>query len=157
MLRGDSARPDYFQSRFVADQHLGAFGDANNQGVIGIRAKLPQAFFLDLQTLIGSIQRDPQLVRPSGQELLKNRWIGGRLVAQARGQKQIVVREDRQGAVTDAGINLDVQRGAFNRNRSRGYHCRRQRQHRDWCSGMSVGRHGDGRVSYITAAAGRTS
>src|SRR5260370_29130372 len=55
---------------------LGAAGDANGEGVFGVGANFAEAFFFGLQTFVGAIERDAELVGPGGERVLDMGRLG---------------------------------------------------------------------------------
>ena len=138
MLCPNAARPDNFQRRLAADEHLRAFGYTDGQSVVAIRAKFPQAFFFGLQAFVGAVKGDAELVRSGRQEAFQAHGVHGRLVTQAGCQQQVVVRKNRKGAVGDGGVNLDAQGSPLRGNGDGRRHRRRPRQRWNGDVQMSV-------------------
>jgi hypothetical protein len=106
-LWSNGTRPNDFEGGFAADEHFGALADADGQGVLGVGVKLAQTFFFDLQALVSSIEGHAELVRSRAKEALETHRVSSRVFAKTCGQEQLVIGEDREGAVADGRLNLD--------------------------------------------------
>jgi hypothetical protein len=102
--------PADFQDGFLANEKFRTAVDANVEGVRTIRDNLREAFFLQVQALVGAVQDDAQRMGAGGEgaiEMERFTQIGG--VEPSRDQN-ILAGIDSEGFLRDGGDDLDAKR-----------------------------------------------
>ena len=108
---GGGARPDDIERVFVADEKFGAAADVNGENIGGIELNVGEAFFFGLQSFVGTIESDAELMCARGQLALELDRGSFSIDMQRSSEKQLLIGEDSECALGDGGGDVDVQTG----------------------------------------------